>query len=38
MMMEFTPPLIICIVSIHHHGYGDFTVDGEIIHLESRMP
>ena len=24
--------------TIHHHGYGDFTVDGEIIHLESRMP
>lgn len=24
--------------TIHHHRYGDFTVDGEIIHLESRMP
>ena len=24
--------------TIHHHRYGVFTVDGEIIHLESRMP
>lgn len=24
--------------SIHHHGYGRFTVDGKIIRLKSRMP
>lgn len=24
--------------TIHHRGYGDFTVKGETIHLESRMP
>jgi flavin reductase (DIM6/NTAB) family NADH-FMN oxidoreductase RutF len=24
--------------TIHHRGYGEFAVDGEIIHLESRMP
>ena len=24
--------------TIHHHGYGRFTVDGEMIKLKSRMP
>jgi flavin reductase (DIM6/NTAB) family NADH-FMN oxidoreductase RutF len=24
--------------TIHHHGYGRFTVDGETIKLKSRMP
>jgi flavin reductase (DIM6/NTAB) family NADH-FMN oxidoreductase RutF len=24
--------------TIHHHGYGKFTVDGETIKLKSRMP
>jgi flavin reductase (DIM6/NTAB) family NADH-FMN oxidoreductase RutF len=24
--------------TIHHHGYGRFAVDGEIIKLKSRMP
>jgi hypothetical protein len=24
--------------TIHHHGYGRFTVDGETIKLRSRMP
>jgi flavin reductase (DIM6/NTAB) family NADH-FMN oxidoreductase RutF len=24
--------------TIHHHGYGNFVVDGEIIKLKSRMP
>jgi flavin reductase (DIM6/NTAB) family NADH-FMN oxidoreductase RutF len=24
--------------TIHHHGYGSFTVDGEMIKLKSRMP
>jgi ABC-type polysaccharide/polyol phosphate export permease len=23
---------------IHHHGYGDFVVDGETLHLKSKMP
>ena len=24
--------------TIHHHGYGKFCVDGEMIKLKSRMP
>ncbi|MCO5065279.1 MAG: flavin reductase family protein [Rhizobiaceae bacterium] len=24
--------------TIHHRGYGKFTVDGEVLHLQSRMP
>jgi hypothetical protein len=24
--------------AIHHHGYGRFAVDGEMIKLKSRMP
>ena len=24
--------------TIHHHGYGTFLVDGETIHLKSKMP
>jgi hypothetical protein len=24
--------------TIHHHGYGKFAVDGEMIKLKSRMP
>jgi hypothetical protein len=24
--------------TIHHHGYGRFRVDGEMIKLKSRMP
>jgi flavin reductase (DIM6/NTAB) family NADH-FMN oxidoreductase RutF len=24
--------------TIHHHGYGNFVVDGETIKLKSRMP
>jgi flavin reductase (DIM6/NTAB) family NADH-FMN oxidoreductase RutF len=24
--------------TIHHHGYGNFVVDGETIRLKSRMP
>jgi flavin reductase (DIM6/NTAB) family NADH-FMN oxidoreductase RutF len=24
--------------TIHHHGYGDFVVDGETLHLKSKMP
>lgn len=24
--------------TLHHRGYGAFAVDGEIVHLESRMP
>ncbi|MCB5943366.1 flavin reductase family protein [Acidocella sp. KAb 2-4] len=23
--------------TIHHHGYGDFAVDGEMIHIKSKM-
>jgi hypothetical protein len=24
--------------TIHHHGYGNFTVDGAILRLKSKMP